>query len=37
MDKVVHENRNSPLKTCDSKHNLMKKLGNMEKANKKIL
>jgi hypothetical protein len=25
--------RNSLLKTSDSKHNLMKKWGNMEKAN----
>jgi hypothetical protein len=33
MDKIVHENRNSQLKTSDGKHNLMKKWGNMEKAN----
>ena len=26
--------RNSPLKTCDSKHNLIEKSGNIEKANK---
>jgi hypothetical protein len=38
MDKIVHENKNSLLKTSDGKHNLMKKWGNMEKANlKKIL
>jgi hypothetical protein len=30
---IVHENRNSQLKTSDGKHNLMKKWGNMEKAN----
>ena len=33
MDKIVHENKNSLLKTSDGKHNLMKKRGNMEKEN----
>jgi hypothetical protein len=39
IDKVedAWKQRNSPLKTCDSKHNLMKKPGNIEKANEKIL
>ena len=32
MDKVVHENRNSLLKTCDSKHNLMEKIGKYGKS-----
>jgi hypothetical protein len=31
IDKIVHENRNSLLKTSDGKHNLMEKWGNMEK------
>jgi len=33
MDKIVHENRYYLLKTSDSKHNLMRKWGNIEKAN----
>jgi hypothetical protein len=31
MDKIVRENRDG--KTSDSKYNLMKKWGNIEKAN----
>ena len=35
MDKIVRENRDiiCCLKTSDSKYNLMKKWGNIEKAN----
>jgi hypothetical protein len=33
MDKIVRKNRYYLLKTSDSKYNLMKKWGNIEKAN----
>jgi hypothetical protein len=33
MDKIVRENRDYLLKTSGSKYNLMKKWGNIEKAN----
>ena len=32
MDKIVHENRNYLLKTSDSKHNLMEKMGKYGKS-----
>ena len=37
MDKIVRENRYYLLKTSDSKYKIMKKWGNIEKANLKIL